>query len=66
MPLKDDMELTSTSTNYDSPAPRTTVIARPSTDFSKMSSAERVAYARQRLNSDGATRNAQRATRNSR
>jgi hypothetical protein len=52
--LKDDMELTSTATSY--AGTRTSVITKPALDFSKMSSAERVAYARQRLNSNSHNR----------
>src|SRR6476661_434213 len=47
--LKDDQQLTSTATSYAGSRSRATVIAKPSIDFSKMTSAEKVAYSRQRI-----------------
>ena len=47
--LKDDMQLTTQAAGYAGSSVKKTVIAKPSLDFSKMSSAEKVSYARQRI-----------------
>ncbi len=47
--LKDDLQSTTTATNYAGSSVKKTAIAKPAIDFAKMSSAEKVAYARGRL-----------------
>jgi len=47
--LADDMQLTTQSSSYAGTAVKKTVIAKPSFDFSKLSSAEKVARSRERI-----------------
>jgi hypothetical protein len=50
--LNDDMQLTTQASSYAGSSLKKTVIAKPPMDFSKMSSAEKVALARERLRRD--------------
>jgi hypothetical protein len=54
--LKDDLQLTATASSYSGTAVaapvRTAVLANPPPDFSRMTSAEKVAYARRRIAGD--------------
>jgi hypothetical protein len=47
--LKDDMQPTTQATSYAGSSVKKTVIAKPATDFSKMSTAEKVARSRERI-----------------
>jgi hypothetical protein len=47
--VKDDMQLTTNATNYAGASARVSVVSKPAMDFSKMTSAEKVAYSRQRI-----------------